>query len=127
MEKLITFEVAKVLKEIGYPQGITDKCYLTTDHNHFYKEGQIVENEDGEWTVLTKNLADIPTYIEVWMWLWRVKKIYIDINCIQCSEYNTEVSIWHDYGEYQYACQSTDPEVAITQAIDYLVENKLLK
>lgn len=111
----VSFEVAKAIKEAGYPQGNTDKCYLTADHNKYYKEGQIVENDDGEWSVLTKNLADIPTYLEVWLWLWREKDI-------QCSIKDGYVYIGSDELDYY-----SDPEEAIIGAIEYLVDNDLIK
>lgn len=47
MEK-VSFNVAKALKEAGYPQGNTDECYFTAEIAPFYNEGQIVDNSDGE-------------------------------------------------------------------------------
>lgn len=118
--KQVSYKVAKAIRNVGYPQGNTDKCYLTTDHNHFYKEGQIVENEDGEWTVLTKNLADIPTYIDVWLWLWKEKSTYIQVG----REYCTLSFKWGD--SCTFIMQAT-PEETIEKAIEYLVENDLIE
>lgn len=74
--KRVSFKVAKTIKEAGYPQGNTENCYLTADHNHFYKEGQIVDNREGEWAVLTSNLADIPTYLEYGFGCGRMAFLY---------------------------------------------------
>lgn len=124
--KHVSYKIALAIKRAGYPQGNTDKCYLTTDHNHFYKEGQIVENEDGEWSVLTKNLADIPTYIDVWLWLWREKNIQIHnctndtiIRLVDVKPYRTIYLFYNAYGK--------DPEEAVITAIEYIVNESLLK
>lgn len=101
-QKRVSFNVAKAIKEAGYPQ---DEC------------------EELKMRGLPEHI-DIPTYFDVWLWLWRKKKIYIDI----CSEYGKiDVSIWYEDNEYYYECDFTDPEEAIIEAIDYLVTNNLIK
>lgn len=108
--KKVSFEVAKAIKEAGYPQGCTSQCYLTKDHNHFYRKSQIV-GDVNEWRLLTNHIADIPTYIDVWLWLWREKRCPILIDYSFCGiDKNTN-----------------DPEEAIIAAINYLVDNNLIK
>lgn len=110
--KRVSFEVAKYFKEVGYPQNMIIPHY----------------DSKGEYHELSGEcFCDAPTYLDIWLWLWRKKKIYIDINCIQCSEYSVDVSIWHEYGGYHYECKFTDPDEAIEAAIKYLVENNLIK
>lgn len=121
--KTVSFKVAKAIKNVGYPQGNTDKCYLTADHNQFYKEGQIVYNEEGEWTVLTKNLADIPTYMEVWLWLWREKNIKLSL------EPNDDLAECYNSKDFGHLISKicNEPEEAIIAAIEYLVDNNLIE
>ena len=127
-QKRVSIEVAKAIKKAGYPQGNTIKCYLTFDHNQFYKEGQIVENDDDGWSTLTKCLADIPTYLDVWRWLWRKKGIYIDITHYYSSN---EVTIWdkkiNKIKSIERMGKDSDPEEFIIAAIEYLVDNNLIK
>lgn len=151
-QKTVSFEVAQSLKEAGYPQPQTDvwgyvhrpnNCYFTGRHSYWdekdeNRERRIEWDETNEFHT-TDDWADeiepsfygsaiaAPTYFEVWLWLWQQKKIYIDINCIQCSEYNTEVSIWHEYGQYDYEGKFIDPVEAMIAGINYLVENNLIK
>lgn len=127
MEKLITFEIAKALKDAGYPQKNTEFRYVLTNSTFdhlWFKEGELIDKTQ---KMSINNLADAPTYIDVWLWLWREKKIYIDINCIQCSEYNSEVSIYHEYGQYDYEGKFTDPVDALIAGINYIVSNQLIK
>lgn len=114
-QKIVTFEVAKALKDAGYPQVGRYQYTYTGELVDLVREGGICYGQVA------------PSYLDAWLWLWRVKKIYIEVNCIQCSEYNTEVSIWHEYGQYHYECKFTDPEEAIAKAIEYLVTNNLIK
>ena len=128
--KKVSFEVAKALKEAGYPQGNTDKCYLTADHNQYYKKGQIVYNEDDYWTILTKNLADIPTYIEAWLWLWREKNIRFDVEDLWDANLSyPERGCASNTNQLGGICtpEVSDPEEAIIKAINYLVDNDLLQ
>lgn len=131
--KEVSFEVAKALKEAGYPQGNTAKCYLcylTADLNQFYKKGQIVDNEEGEWATLTSDLVDIPTYLDVWFWLWRERKIeilpaYDEYGCVRISfgqDCEPKILRFHNGKSVSH-----DPEEAIIAGIEYLVENDLIK
>lgn len=57
--KLVSFKVAKAIKESGYP--------------YDYDDANIVENceeNESKWNFWSKLVG--PTYIEVWLWLWRV-------------------------------------------------------
>ena len=108
-QKIVSFEVAKALKEAGYPQGKENTAY--------YNElGMLVKPNiycGG------KEIADAPTYIEVWLWLWREKKEYLNI--LPCCE--TQASVIN----HEHIFKGLDPEKAIAKAIDYLVENNLIK
>ena len=58
--KRVSFEVARSLKEAGYPQDI-----------------QEVYKENGEYFVSYvkySNTFAAPTYLDVWLWLWREKR-----------------------------------------------------
>lgn len=97
--KRISFRVAKALKDAGYPQD--------------YK------NAEDTYTNLNGGIWVKPTYIEVWLWLWREKKRVIDLMYSKCG-------MWQCVTDYD--CQyHKDPEDAIVAAIEYLVDNDLIK
>lgn len=102
----VSFNVSKVLKKVGYPQDIT--CdYL------FDKNGNPC-NEYTEDEIYTR-----PTYLEVWLWLWREKKESIDI--LSAHNHDALVYINNELKGFK------DPEEAIAMAIEHLVDNDLIK
>lgn len=114
--KRVSFEVAKALKEAGYPQDYIETWY--------YGDKKIHHIDDPYVESITR-LFRAPTYIEVWLWLWREKKIYLntdttkkDIVCIYWDS-----TIIHEIKDMKIA----DPEEAIVIAIEYLVTNNLIE
>lgn len=105
--KIVSFKVAKAIKEAGYPQGAENTAYY---------------NENG---VLIKpfvynggdEIADAPTYLDAWLWLWREKNIQIQ------NEFDS-ANIWPIGVSISYYA---DPEEAIEAAIEYLADNDLIK
>lgn len=116
----VSFEVAKAIKEAGYPQ-------IGQRYQYGY-EGNLVDllREGG---ICYGPVA--PTYFEVRLWLWREKKIAI--SCLYEDTYNywfTNISAENDKSLILWKYSSgecNDPEEAIIAAIEYLVEHKLLK
>lgn len=106
--KRVSFKIAKVLKEAGYPQDELD----SPNSHWFYDE---------------ENKCDIlrMTYIEVWLWLWEEKNIQIDV--VSTFEKTCVVVIWESGKRIFVQCKCIDPEDAIIAAIDYLVDNDLIK
>lgn len=111
--KRVSFKVAKAIKEAGYPQ----ECGL------WY-------NKNGVEFSYTEDYSECyarPTYIEVWLWLWREKKIHF------CPYHNgieidyTEGEYWQKYMEVHGLEEVNDPEEAIIMVIEYLVNNNLIK
>lgn len=108
-QKRVSFKVAKAIKNAGYPQSI----YCPQ-----YKENGELENG---FTDLGEGYIYAPTYLDVWLWLWGEKKVAVPITCNKeerWSSYGLFSSIYEDY-----PC----PEEAIIAAIEYLVDNNLLK
>lgn len=105
--KRVSFKVAKTIKEAGYPQ-----CITGIGTSLWY-------TENGEFTdgCLKDAYIICPTYLEVWLWLWREKKFSIDVDCYNCDKWTTDVN----------GIEFDDPEKAIIAAIEYLVENDLIK
>lgn len=115
--KRCSFKVAKALKEAGYPQGITNNFYASSRRysdisNRDIFEGYILDNTENR----ALSDCDIPTYLEVWLWLWREKHRFLECAYKEGRFFNYKTS-------YSYA----DPEETIVAAIEYLVSNKLLK
>lgn len=108
--KRVSFEVAQVLKDAGYPQ----------DKNN----GTMVYPTIGEFRGVLSGFNDAapkrdelsinaPYYLEVWLWLWREKRSWLEVR--------------HLGGDW-FKCFATesDPENAIIGAINYLAENNLI-
>ena len=98
--KRVSLKVAKYLTNIDYITNNECRVYIEQDPFKSY-------------------IA--PTYLEVWLWLWQEKGIQIDI------DYTTRTcSIFR----YALCCKSfelSNPEEAIITAIEYLVDNDLIK
>lgn len=92
--KRVSLKVAKAIKEAGY--------YFSTEVNEYF----------------TKYF---PTYLDVWLWLWREKEIRIEAK--YHFDDNGECCWTNGYIDVDY----TDPEEAIIAAIEHLVENDLIK
>ena len=115
--KRISFGIAKALKEAGYPQS--------------YMRGTFF-NEQGEPLVVTDIKERIeydiyaPTYFEVWLWIWREKGIHIDIDATIRDGARASIML-DNSGKVDKYINSKDPEEAIAQAIEFLVDNDLIK
>lgn len=94
--KRVSFEVAKIIKEAGYPQD--------------YK------NAEDTYTNLNGGIWVKPTYLEVWLWLWRERHNFLECVYKEGRFFNYRTS-------YSYA----DPEETIIASIEYLVDNNLIK
>lgn len=122
--KRVTFEVAKALKDAGYPQEYCN-CYLDENGNRL--------------TYVTYNIKIIyacPTYLEVWLWLWREKKYRIllsasnqrwdEVHGVVDGVNGIVETSWHrglpGYDATDHRANHTDPEKAIIAAIEYLVD-----
>lgn len=105
--KRVSFKVAKVLKEAGYPQEDLSECYQYPEDNS---------------AIPLACFACKPTYLEVWLWLWQNKNIHIEL---LDSKITTQcyASINDSKDTFLFA----SPEEAIIAAIEYLVDNNLIK
>ena len=114
--KIVSFKTAKALKEAGSPQFRT--------YFRYNDDGLIIYCDDFE--SFSNAICDAAFAMEVWLWLCREKKIKIS------------AEIWHDkpnnWGSiiegdtfYKELHGYNDPEEAIIAAIEYLVENDLIK
>lgn len=141
MCKIVSFKVAKAIKEAGYPQPQTDvwgyvnrpnNCYFTGRHSYYdeNRERRLEWDETNEFHI-TDDWADeiepsfygsaiaAPSYLKVWLWLWREKEIKIShrigVDIIGIED-NDAID-----GSFD------DPEGAIISAIEYLVDNNLIE
>lgn len=106
--KRVSFKVAKAIKEAGYPQNYSFNVSV------YDKEGKEVAIGD---TDIPLNCEAIlaPAYLEVGLWLWREKDIYCEIKDGYLYVAGDELECYND------------PEEAIIEAIEYLVDNDLIK
>lgn len=105
--KKVSFNVAKAIKEAGYPQ--YGFC-----NDYYNSEGLIVS----KFCKMDKLVFPAPTYLEVWLWLWREKKRAIELRL------RPEGWMVLTFGVNAYYA---DPEEAIIAAIEHLAENNLIK
>lgn len=120
--KRVSLKVARALKEAGYPQDkhnvgyVTEKC---TDRFNVYHEGDLTDNA----SMMIKKIS-APTYLKawLWLWLWREKGKFIDI-IKDCN--GRFIALYGE--EITESCEDSDPEKAIANAIDHLVDNDLIK
>lgn len=124
-QKRVTFKVAKYLKEVGYPQ-----------------EGKF-GYRDGESSLVSYPIDGVefyvaPTYIDVWFW-WCDHLNYINKRKLQSIRIFKGKNKWEvrfncgclldsddDDGCYYEFIGNTQEE-AISNAIDYLADNNLIK
>lgn len=116
--KLVSSKVAKALKDAGYPQDYADGAKAYTE------DGSVCITRDEE------SLA-YPTYMEVWLWLWRKKGFFVKVMPIR-DVFNAQIlertdGEWHSWGMAVSPSEFTDPEDALIAAIDYIVDNNLIK
>lgn len=120
-QKLVTYKIAKALKEAGYPQEF-NVFGGTTCH---YKNENTIQYHSAIGSYENVECA-APTYTSAWLWLWKEKKI-----CINCNldKYNLIPQWWcnNENGISYNTPNFDDPEEAIIATIEYLVENNLIK
>lgn len=105
-QKIVSLKVAKAIKKARYPQDIS-----TNDH-YYTEDGQL--SNLYYWGVPYYAVyCFAPTYLDVWLWLWREKSL-------------TKTDVWENYIN-DISNNYIDPEEAIITAIEYLVDNDLIK
>lgn len=112
-QKRVSFKVAQAIKEAGYPQ------YGSCDE-YYNQEGRVID----KFCDINKLIYPAPTYFDVWLWLWRCKKACIGI---LFDEGNCAVEIWSNKSFLRDFENKFDPEEAIINAINYLVDNNLIR
>lgn len=112
-QKIVIFEVAKALKEAGYPQEQASLVYV----QEVLLYSSCTQFDD-------KDIA-APSYLSAWLWLWREKGIMVDTSQIggkvDAEVYTSDEEVLYVGNELH-----DDPEEAIAKAIEYLVNNNLL-
>lgn len=115
----VSFEIAKAIKEAGYPQwnvdGAADNFKLAYDCEGVLWEIKYFDQNPQDYYTA-------PAYLDVWLWLWREKDIHIDVDndCFGdgCTSFNDKTFEEHN---------ANDPEEAVITAIEYLVKHNLIK
>ena len=83
-----------------------------------YKVAKAIERAGWQWNEYDEGvMCTRPTYLDVWIWLWE-KEICIEI---KNNHYYTLAKVNNE------RFHADTPEEAIIAAIEYLVDNKLLK
>lgn len=113
--KKVSYKVAVAIREAGYPQyeGPISEVGWYNRAGNYTKEFPWIWKGDDEF------IAIAPNYFEVWGWLWREKNIKIILQ-----------ESWTGYAVASIKTESfrgATPEDVIEEAIEYLVDNDLIK
>lgn len=120
---IVTFDTAKYLKQVGYPQLKADWSYGVNDC------GLYNFVDDADYVVAA------PYVMGVYLWLWKVKNIFIKLKIIdnkfhylieRDDRYYNGNSNWDTFGIYSLGCYD-DQESAINAALAIIVKEDLLK
>lgn len=128
--KIVTFEVAKALKEAGYPQEWNDTEFYYTESGELKRGDDYEGNSIEDIMYYQRYAVTAPYCVEVWLWLWREKKIAI--GCPYENTYNYWFANMYAENDeslkfWKYSSEEcNDPEEAIIAAIQYIVEQQLL-
>lgn len=117
--KRVSFKVAKAIKEVGYPQDSDIYYYDSYGNLNVYESYS---------TMCLHNGYRAPFYLDVWTWLWNEKNIQITPKrWTQPSCIGSTIEVCNCLLHEMYNLDKTGPEEAIIAAIDYLVDNDLIK
>lgn len=111
--KQVSIKAANAIANAGYFGKYYRKCSV----QEIVDSNRLVLNRDNS---LESNR--VPFYLEVWLWLWREKRIPLELLR------STEKDVWYVLYDGGYEMpRKDDPEEAIIAAIEYLVDNDLIK
>lgn len=121
METFVSFELAKKLKEKGFPQrtfgnyNMVGSTYYQ-DGRH-YKYGCVCDKEDA---------YTAPTIAQVLKWLFDEKQLFVNIDCNICDKFGLFFTIYKKGEETWEACWYDEnyynkPEEAAIAGIEYVL------
>lgn len=113
--KRVSCKVAKAIKEAGYPQEYSKNPFYTC-------EGLLKDITNVHLSDKIELFCSAPSYLEVWLWLWREKGLSIEVIKDSCGD-----CIVLYGGCLEDAKEAEDLEEAIIAAIECLAENDLIK
>lgn len=119
-QKRVSFEVAKAIKEAGYPQEWNDTEYYYTENGELKRIDDYEGNSIEDIMYNQRNAVPAPFVCDVWLWLWREKKKWIEA-------LNFSGSFLAYIDKKPFSELYKDPEETIEAAIKYIVDNGLLK
>ena len=120
-QEQISLKVARAIGRAKYWGNYYQRCYV----QEIVGRERLIVSVDHE--LMSKS---VPTYLEVWLWLWREAKWFIKIHPLK-DKFHYQIldhhyDEWHSWGVLSMTGYS-DPEEAIISAIEYLVDNDLIK
>lgn len=116
-QKRVTFKVAKAIKEAQYSQNYSFNISV------YDKDGKEIVIGDAN-IPLNCDAIIAPTYLDVWQWLWKEKDIrLVPVDTTVSGKYIGVVAV--RIGLHIFRGET--PEEAIASAINYLVDNDLIK
>ena len=126
MENFVPFEIAKKLKEKGFPQHITEDAYIIDN----YGEDEYQIGDRLPIPLIPDYMDDIaaPTISQVLNWLFDKKQLFVNIDCNICDKFGLFFTIYKKGEETWEACGFDDnyynkPEEATLAGIEYVLDN----
>lgn len=137
MEDIVTFEIAKKLKEKGftcqYPIAMYNELgsfhalYTSADHNPNIKS-VFGNREYYDYDDFDDKDCVCPTISQVLKWLFDKKQLFVNIDCNICDKFGLFFTIYKKGEETWEACGFDDnyynkPEEATLAGIEYVLDN----
>lgn len=124
--EICKFEIAKKLKEKGFPQHITEDAYIIDN----YGEDEYQIGDRLPIPLIPDYMDDIaaPTISQVLNWLFDKKQLFVNIDCNICDKFGLFFTIYKKGEETWEACGFDDnyynkPEEATLAGIEYVLDN----
>ena len=124
--EICKFEIAKKLKEKGFPQHITEDAYIIDN----YGEDEYQIGDRLPIPLIPDYMDDIaaPTISQVLKWLREKKQLFVNIDCNICDKFGLFFTIYKKGEETWEACGFDDnyynkPEEATLAGIEYVLDN----
>lgn len=120
-QKRVSFKVAKAIKDAGYPQ---DNVPIT--EIGWYNIARVYTKQlPTYWEGDHRFVAIAPTYLDVWLWLWRDKRFAIPADYFGYDNDYWSSCVPISGNRFEFF-EPHDPEEAIIAAIEYIVDHNLL-
>lgn len=131
MKDFVTFELAKKLKEKGYPQGRRSTLAMYNENGEFYSLCQTIGDDEYSFYDFDENDYVCPTISQVLRWLRKSKDLVVIVLPIDFSNNKYSAAIYskgdRTKADSLFGVFDGEWEYALMKGIEYAVDNILKK